>query len=171
MTKSCTSKVKSYFLNRTSFSLTLENTHIKRKDEIEHATILVWSRKRAPPPGSDAEWRSAMGVALWGPSLGGDFRLRRSRKLGTTRDLNIRIHCHRHVTSNQPAIVPDMLYSLLRICRPSRTRSRINRSFESFRILSIGARVCFLLFDGGHLQGERVSAWKWHIADLKFSFF
>lgn len=31
---------------------------------------------------------------------------------GGTRDPNIRIHCRRHVTSNQPGIVPDVAESV-----------------------------------------------------------
>lgn len=41
---------------------------------------------------------------------------------GETRDPNIRIHCRRHVTSNQPGIVPDIAESVVVVNVPTHNR-------------------------------------------------
>jgi len=41
-----------------------------------------------------------------------DYAILLGNSPGETRDCNIRIHCHRHVTSNQPGIVPDVAESV-----------------------------------------------------------
>lgn len=73
-------------------------------------------------------------VLVQGRHEGPDFWLRRPRKRVSTRDPNIRIHCHRHVTSNQPALCQRLhwpLQNLSAVLTYEHVAPRINRSFES----------------------------------------
>lgn len=83
----------------------LQNTHMKRRmkssAQLSRCLITETGSSSWKPRGMTLArgW-----VRILGFAFRGDFWLRRSRKRGSTRDLDIRIHCHRHVTSNQPPL-------------------------------------------------------------------